>query len=395
MADREITVNVEKIMEEIRAEAAKLPHESVPDFNGCTAQEADGGQDGRTVLARIRCEASWLIANADNPYYRDPGTGVRRFFKRVIRRVNKFWALPMSEQQSAFNEQVARSLKDQCELIRGLNSSFDDLVLSVSREISSMREAARVPQPALSRQDSSLTETEIQTQTEPAEANTYRLLDYFKFQNDFRGTQAEIEERQRTYLPYFRGKQGKVLDLGCGRGEFLRLLKDENIPAFGIDMYSEYEAVGKLCGVDIRVGDGLAFLQGCSEPLGGIFCAQVIEHLGFQNVERLCSLAFEKLESGAFLVLETPNPMCLSAMTNAFYIDPSHDKPVHPLLMEYLLKSIGFSEVQLLWPDHSLEQLPHIESESIKNLQAINAAVDRVSRMLYGSQDYAVVAKKP
>lgn len=224
--------------------------------------------------------------------------------------------------------------------------------------------------------------------------NTYEGLDYFKFQNDFRGTQSEIMERQKQYLPYFRNRKGKVYDLGCGRGEFLRLLKEEKIPAFGMDTYAEYEVTGKLYDIDIRIGDGIAALEEMNEPLGGIFCAQVIEHLGFRTVEKLCRLAYEKLEEGACLILETPNPMCLSTMTNAFYLDPTHDKPVHPLLMEYLLKAIGFSDVQLVWPDHSLPQLPAIQSGAIDNLDEVNAAIARVSNMLFGSQDYAVIARK-
>ena len=73
---------------------------------------------------------------------------------------------------------------------------------------------------------------------------------------------------------------------------------------------------------------------------------------------------------------------------------PKGDKPVHPLLMEYLLKAIGFSDVQILWPDHSLRQLPFIRSNSIENLWEVNNAIERVSGILFGSQDYAVVATK-
>ena len=201
-------------------------------------------------------------------------------------------------------------------------------------------------------------------------------------------------ERQRSYLPYVRNKTGRIFDLGCGRGEFLRLLKEENIPAFGVDTYPEYEITGQMYGIEIGVGDGIEVLENQKEPLGGIFCAQVIEHLGFKNVEKLCRLAYDKLEKGGCLILETPNPMCVSTMTNGFYIDPTHDKPVHPLLMQYMLKSIGFTEVQLLWPDHSLGTLPPIHSEYIDNLEEVNRAIERVSGLLFGSQDYAVIAKR-
>ena len=236
-----------------------------------------------------------------------------------------------------------------------------------------------------------LVDGEIESASQPTSTVPF---DYFAFENAFRGTQSDIMERQRRYIPYFKDKKGKVFDLGCGRGEFLRLMKEEGIPAFGADMYPEYEVVGQMYDIDIHEGDGIAMLENMDEKLGGIFCAQVIEHIGFDAIQKLCQLAYQKLEEGAYIVLETPNPMCVSTFTNAFYMDPTHDKPVHPLLMEHLLKSMGFSEVQLLWPDQSLEQLPLISSESIENLEEVNQAITRVSNLLFGSQDYAIVAKR-
>ena len=287
---------------------------------------------------------------------------------------------------------LEQSAADHQNRLTALDKAVDDISMSVSRVIRYYMSSDASVAPV--RQDDGLEEDSSSEQLLPQEENNYAALDYFKFQNDFRGTQSQIMDRQKIYLPYFKNKTGKVMDLGCGRGEFLRLMKEENIPAFGVDTYPEYEVTGKLYDIDIRTGDGIAMLEQTTEKLGGIFCAQVIEHLGFRMVEKLCRLAYEKLEKGAYLVLETPNPMCLSTMTNAFYLDPTHDKPVHPLLMEYLLKSMGYSEVQLIWPDHSLEQLPQIESSAIDNLNEVNRAIERVSNLLYGSQDYAVIARK-
>lgn len=226
--------------------------------------------------------------------------------------------------------------------------------------------------------------------------NKYTVLDYFKFQNDFRGTRSVIAERQKIYLPYFRNSAAPVLDVGCGRGEFLRIMKDNKIPAFGVDLYPEYVVEGELNGLDIRQGNGIDFLKGSDTQYGGIFSAQVIEHISFLELQEFCAAAFEKLLPGSYFVLETPNPTSLSMFTSSFYIDPTHKKPIHPLMLEYLLREIGFTEVQTIFTEASRAgaALPHIESDAIRNLNEVNEAIAKVSDLLYGSLDYAVIARK-
>lgn len=224
----------------------------------------------------------------------------------------------------------------------------------------------------------------------------YTVLDYFKFQNEFRGSRTLITERQQMYVPYFKDAQKPVLDIGCGRGEFLVLMRENNIPAFGIDMYSEYVVEGTLNNIDIRQGDGLEFLQNTEDKFGGIFVCQVIEHITFQQLQRLCSLAYDKLVSGAYLILETPNPRSLSMFTGGFYVDPTHNKPVHPATVQYLLKEIGFADVKIEYTESGRPTgLPKIQADGIKNLNEINDGIERVSNMLFGSLDYAAIARKP
>ncbi len=228
------------------------------------------------------------------------------------------------------------------------------------------------------------------------EGTVYTKLDYFKFQNHFRGTRMLISQRQKLYLPYFEHQKGMILDLGCGRGEFLSLMKENNIPAFGIDLYPEYVIEGELNGLDIRQGNGIEFLSNTDQRFGGIFCAHVIEHISFTDLQALCFAAYEKLEDGAYLVLETPNPTCLSIYAGAFYIDPTHQKPLSPLLVEYVLHEAGFRETQVIFSEASRagDPLPQIDGDGIRNLEQVNQAISKVSNLLYGAQDYAVVAKK-
>ncbi len=228
------------------------------------------------------------------------------------------------------------------------------------------------------------------------ENDSYIAIDYFTFQNAFRGTRTTIKQRQSIYLPYFESEKDlPVLDIGCGRGEFLQLLKENKIPAFGIDLYSEYVVEGALHDLDIRQGDGIAFLQNTDLKFSGIMVSQVVEHISFEQLQILCKAAYEKLQQNAYLVIETPNPMSVAVFTNSFYLDPTHQRPVHPLMLQYLLKEIGFSDVQIVFTEASkMEGLPMIKSDAIDNLEELNAGIQRVSDMLFGSQDYAVIAKK-
>ena len=237
--------------------------------------------------------------------------------------------------------------------------------------------------------------TQSESQNGRQEQNAYQELDYFKFQNAFRGTRALIKERQKMYVPYFKNQKESVLDIGCGRGEFLQLMRENGIAALGVDLYPEYVVEGELNDLDVRQGDGIEYLEQAGQTFGGIFVGQVIEHISFEQLVHLCRLAYQKLDPGAFLIMETPNPMSLSIFTSSFYIDPTHNKPVHPLTLEYVLREVGFTDVQTVYTDCSRpEQLPMIEGDGIKNLEEVNRAIGRVSDMLYGSQDYAVIAKK-
>ena len=285
-------------------------------------------------------------------------------------------------ERKEMNPQIEENLRHNNHRIDVLESRADMLdvkVKSASRTVSAAS--------AMSNESKS-TEKLVQNEDE------YNCIDYFDFENHFRGSREAIKAVQKQYLPYFKDHQN-VLDLGCGRGEFLELLKENDVKAIGVECYSEFAEYCKMRELDVVEEDAIKYLEQ-QEKVGGIFAGQLIEHLKLNQIVRLCELAYEKLEEGSYVVLETPNPMSLAIYTHAFYMDPSHNKPVHPLLMEYFMKKAGFKEVQILFTESSKYpvDIPRLESSDIKNIEAFNQSMEEVSRTLFGSQDYAIIGRR-
>lgn len=225
-------------------------------------------------------------------------------------------------------------------------------------------------------------------------SDDYSDIDYFDFENRFRGSIESVKKSQTAYLKYFQGKE-HVLDIGCGRGEFLSLMKDNGINAEGVDIYEPYTEYCNMKGLKASCGDGTDYLA-AMEKTDGIFVGQVVEHMKTGEIIRLCNTAYEKLEKGGCIVIETPNPTSLSIYTNAFYIDPSHIKPVHPLTMQYFLEKAGFKDVEIIYTEQSRppHSIPALKLENSGNSEEFNKAMKVVSDMIFGSQDYAAVAVK-
>lgn len=221
----------------------------------------------------------------------------------------------------------------------------------------------------------------------------YTVVDYFDFENHFRGTREQIKEIQKQYLLYFKGCK-RVLDLGCGRGEFLELLQQEGIEVLGVDIYEDYVEYCKSKGMKAIQDDAVHYLQNNDKMVDGIFVAQVVEHLELEEMVEVCNLVYDRLDSGGCAIFETPNPTSLAIYTHAFYMDPSHTKPVHPLTLKYFLEKAGFQSIEIIYTENSKLDLkiPPIKTE--QNEEEFNLAMQEVQKLLFGSQDYAIIARK-
>ncbi|WP_252221707.1 MULTISPECIES: methyltransferase domain-containing protein [unclassified Clostridium] len=221
-------------------------------------------------------------------------------------------------------------------------------------------------------------------------------IDYFEFENRFRGIRKDIKNRQTIYLEYFKNKNN-VLDIGCGRGEFLELLNENSINAKGIDVCETFIKYCKYRKLDAILEDGVSYLNKINDnSVDGVFMSQVAEHLETEYLIELVSKVYNKLEKGSYFIAETPNPVMLSTFSNSFYIDPSHKNPVHPETFKFILEKAGFKDIQIMFTECSKTEytLPLLHDESVNNLKEFNNGINHLNDLLFGSQDYAIIAKK-
>jgi O-antigen chain-terminating methyltransferase len=227
-----------------------------------------------------------------------------------------------------------------------------------------------------------------------AVARPLQDVTYTEFENRYRGSESKVKKQQEFYLDYFRTDK-TVLDLGCGRGEFLDLLARNGVPARGVDLN---EAMVSLCrehGHDCRRGDALEALAEVPDAsLGGVFSSQVIEHLPPADIRRLVDLAFIKLAPSCHIVLETLNPTSVFALVHIYFLDLSHQQPVHPQALTFLLESAGFQDVEVKYsaPPESdvLEDVPPLSDAAA----AINRNVDKLNRLLFGPVNFAAAGRR-
>jgi 2-polyprenyl-3-methyl-5-hydroxy-6-metoxy-1,4-benzoquinol methylase len=289
--------------------------------------------------------------------------------QKVTRRLLRWYINPIVEQQNIFNQMVTETLSETLsELTAQVELTYDYANRVEERQKAFHQEATErdnqledelrmiTSRAGLLSQRLRRLEQQpgtISTATAGAEAaatgapGESTLVsegpDYFMLELKYRGAPELIKERQAIYVPYFEGRRA-VLDIGCGRGEFVELLREKGIEARGIDLDADAVAYCQERGLPVTEAEATAYLRGLKDgALDGIFMAQVAEHLTPATLQTLLSLAFAKLAPGGVLVAETINPLCIYALVNHYLIDPSHVRPLHPELLKFMVESAGFS----------------------------------------------------
>ena len=286
----------------------------------------------------------------------------------------------------------ASSLSAAQEELRSMIAVAQQALGSLKREVERLQGSSRVaPDPG----------PRIPTSSDPF-APSLDAYKYVGFEDQFRGSREVIRARFESYLPLFEGKDD-VLDVGCGRGEFLDLLSARGIGGRGLDLNHEMVEVCRARGLDVTQVDAVGYLSGLEDrSLGGIFSAQVVEHLQPGYLLRFLELAFHKLRPGGRIVLETLNPACWVAFFESYIRDITHVWPLHPETLKYLVIASGFTRTAIEFRSPVPEQdrlqsvaVPEGATPAFSDLaEAFNGNVEKLNARIFTYLDYAVIGDK-
>lgn len=207
------------------------------------------------------------------------------------------------------------------------------------------------------------------------------------FTDEFRGKREDIQEGLRHYLPLLKGAHltDAIVDLGCGRGEWLELLKEEDLQALGVESNPIMVEQVRSRGLDVVEEDLLAYLKARpSESFNVVTGFHLVEHLPFESLIELIDETMRTLRPGGMVIYESPNPKNLTVAACNFYADPGHNKPIFPETIEFILRHKGFEDVQL-------QYLNPVEDSPFRN---DNPGSQELDIWFFGARDFAVMARK-
>ena len=195
-----------------------------------------------------------------------------------------------------------------------------------------------------------------------------------------------------------------VLDIGCGRGSFLQMLRNNGINGYGIELNDDFVIYCQKFGLDVKKSDAIAHLKSLDDKsIDGIFMSQVAEHLTLDELYATLKLCYIKLQFGSYIIIAIPNILSMIVSANLLYLDPTHKIHIHPEVLKYILKICGFRELQEMFYQPVADELM-LKKIDLKNgtamegkseyLDVINHNIDMLNKMLFGYRDYVVIAKK-
>ena len=323
--------------------------------------------------ARALAERFWPVT-AEHP----AGGGPKGLVKRFLRKLMRWYVEPLAADQRVFNDSLLKlvdALSERADQSAAARTQAERLVGELQERLERLER--RGPATAGS------APAALTVASQPAAA---ALPDYFAFESRMRGSTDSIRERQRRYLDDLRDA-GPVLDIGCGRGELLGLLREARIEARGIDADADMVAYARGDGLEVEQADLVDYLEGVEGgSLGGIFMGQVVEHLPPATLVHSLRLAAAKLRPGGVLIAETINPLSPIALRN-YFADLTHAQPLVPETLELLARQAGFAKTEIRFVNEPADRLTEPDDP------VIAANVRRLNELLFAPLDYALVAR--
>jgi SAM-dependent methyltransferase len=331
-----------------------------------------GGPGSEFAATRALAERFWPVTGE-----REAGGGPKGFVKRILRKFMRWYVEPLAADQRVYNSSLLKlvdALSERADTTAALNERVQQLLRELEERLTRVERrggsATAAAPPA----------------TVAAQPAAAALPDYFAFESRMRGSVDAIRERQRRYVEDFRDA-APVLDIGCGRGELLQLLREAGVDARGIDADADMVAYARGEGLDVEQADLVEYLERLEDrSLGGIFMGQVVEHLPPGVLVRALELAAQKLGPGGVLVAETINPLSPLALRH-YFADLTHAQPLVPETLQLLARQSGFAETEVRYLNEPAERLTEPDDP------VIAANVRRLNELLFAPLDYALVAR--
>jgi O-antigen chain-terminating methyltransferase len=216
---------------------------------------------------------------------------------------------------------------------------------------------------------------------------------YVALEDEFRGSHDEIQERLREYLPILEDVGAgapamPILDVGCGRGEWLELLRQRGWQSSGVDLNRVLIAICQERGLPVTEADAIEHLRSLPEAsLGAVTAFHLIEHLPLPRLIALLDAIVRVLKPGGVAIFETPNPNNVFTSSRYFYLDPTHRHPIPPQLGQFLVEARGLRRIEVK------ELHPWPKAHHVDTLLGGDVA-GRFNECFYGPQDYAIIGRK-
>ncbi|MGH1462400.1 MAG: methyltransferase domain-containing protein [Neptuniibacter sp.] len=330
----------------------------------------------------------------------------------LLQRINHLFEQKFRSTQGVSKlSQIERNLlNSQSQLIEHLESTiaelqkqldrFDERIeqnstqgQNVGEELALVRQDLRYQQRSSELLLESVQNTTPEKVEQVASDNKAHELDayYVAFEDACRGTREAIREAQQVYLPYLGEassyEKPQLIDIGCGRGEWLQLMSDHGWQVSGVDLNEVMVQQCKASGFDAVCSDALTYLKSLPDSSVGLVTGfHIIEHLPFEVLFNVFAEAMRVLTPGGRILFETPNPENLLVASHTFYHDPTHRNPVTPTSVEFLAKYHGFFNTEII------RLHPYPEDAKVRGIDPLT---ERVNGHLCGPQDYAILATKP